>query len=192
MLAVVDSLLTALEVRDDYTSQHSRRVSALSLKLALMLGLSSSQAYVVSLGGLLHDLGKVGVPDDILLKESGLTEDERICMAQHPVTGAQIIAQVPYLQTVAAIVRAHHEHIDGSGYPDGLRGEEIPLGARIVAVADAYDALTTTRAYRVGCAPIEAIRELLRGAGSQFDPRVVGMLVRLFSVVPHLSAARAA
>ncbi len=192
MLAIVDSLLAALEVRDDYTSQHSRRVSALSLKLALMLGLSGSEAYVVSLGGLLHDLGKVGVPDDILLKASGLTEDEYTCMAQHPVTGAEIIAQIPRLQAVAAIVRGHHEHMDGSGYPDGLRGEEIPLGARIVAVADAYDALTTNRAYRMGRTPIEAIRELLRGAGTQFDPQVVGMLVRLFSVVPHLSEVKAA
>ena len=192
MLAVVDSLLTALETRDDYTSQHARRVSALSLKLALMLGLSGAEAYVVSLGGLLHDLGKIGVPDDILLKESCLTDDEYTCMAQHPLTGAEIVAQIPHLQAVAAIVRAHHEHMDGSGYPDGLRGEEIPLGARIVAVADAYDALTSNRSYRTGCAPIEAIRELLRGAGTQFDPQVVGVLVRLFSVVPHLSEVKAA
>jgi len=192
MLAVVDSLLTALETRDDYTSRHTRRVAALSLKLALMLGLSGTEAYVVSLGGLLHDLGKIGVPDDILLKESCLTDDEYTCMAQHPLTGAEVIAQIPHLQAVAAIVRAHHEHMDGSGYPDGLRGEEIPLGARIVAVADAYDALTTNRSYRTGCAPIEAIRELLRGAGTQFDPQVVGMLVRLFSVVPHLSEVKAA
>jgi two-component system cell cycle response regulator len=192
MLAVVDSLLTALEMRDDYTSQHSRRVSALSLKLALMLGLSGAEACVVSLGGLLHDLGKIGVPDDILLKESCLTDDEYACMAQHPLTGAEIVAQIPHLQAVAAIVRAHHEHMDGSGYPAGLRGEEIPLGARIVAVADAYDAQISNRAYHSGCAPIEAIRELLRGAGTQFDPQVVGMLVRLFSVIPHLSEVKAA
>jgi diguanylate cyclase (GGDEF)-like protein/putative nucleotidyltransferase with HDIG domain len=191
MLAVVDSLSITLEIRDSETSQHSRRVSALSVKLALMLGLGGTEAYVVGLGGLLHDLGKVGVCDDIMLKEGGLTADERLRMAQHPVTGAEIIARVPGLQTVAAIVRAHHERLDGSGYPAGLCGEEIPLGARIVSVADAYDALTTNRAYRTGCTPIEAIRELLRGAGSQFDPQVVGMLVRLFSAVPHLSEARA-
>jgi two-component system cell cycle response regulator len=192
MLAVVDALMAVLEMRDEYTSRHARRVAALSLKLALMLGLSGTEAYVVSLGGLLHDLGKIGVPDEILLKESGLTEDEYTCMAQHPLTGAEIVAQVPHLQTVAAIVRSHHEHMDGSGYPDGLRGEEIPLGARIVAVADAYDALTSNRSYRTGCTPIEAIRELLRGAGAQFDPQVVGTLVRLFSAVPHLSEVKVA
>jgi diguanylate cyclase (GGDEF)-like protein/putative nucleotidyltransferase with HDIG domain len=182
MLAVVDSLLLTLEIRDSYTSQHSRRVSALSFKLALMLGLGGAEAYVVGLGGLLHDLGKIAVRDDILLKGGYLTADERWRMAQHPVTGADIVARVPGLQTVAAIVRAHHERPDGSGYPYGLRGEEIPLGARIVAVADAYDALTTDRAYRMGCTSTEAVQELLRATGSQFDPQVVATLVRLFSI----------
>lgn len=191
-LTVVESLSAALEARDRYTSQHSRRVAALALKLALMAGLSSSEAYVVSLGGLLHDIGKIAVPDEVLLKPGGLSEEERGAMAQHPVIGAKIIAQVPDLQAVATIVRAHHEHMNGSGYPDGLKGQEIPLGARIVAVADAYDALTTNRAYRPGRSPIEAIRVLLRDAGSQFDPQIVGLLVRLFSVVPHLEQATAA
>ncbi|HEY1354630.1 MAG TPA: diguanylate cyclase [Ktedonobacteraceae bacterium] len=190
MLAVVDSLLLTLEIRDSYTSQHSRRVSALSFKLALMLDLGGAEAYVVGLGGLLHDLGKIAVHDDILCKGSYLTADERGRMAQHPVTGAEIVARVPGLQTVAAIVRAHHERLDGLGYPHGLRGEEIPLGARIVSVADAYDALTTNRAYRAGCTPIEAVRELLRATGSQFDPQVVATLVRLFTAVPHLCTAR--
>jgi diguanylate cyclase (GGDEF)-like protein/putative nucleotidyltransferase with HDIG domain len=184
LLAIVDSLSITLEIRDSETSRHSRRVSALSVKLALMLGLGRAEACVVGLGGLLHDLGKVGVCDDIMLKQGQLTAEERSRMAQHPLTGAQIIAQVPGLQTVAAIVRAHHERLDGSGYPYGLRGQEIPLGARIVSVADAYDALITNRAYRPGCMPDEAVRELLRGAGSQFDPLVVGMLVRLFSATP--------
>ena len=191
-LTVVESLAAALEARDLYTGQHSRRVAALSLKLALMAGLSGSEAYVVSLGGLLHDLGKVAVPDDVLFKPEGLSEEERGSMTRHPLTGAAILAQIPGLQAVATIVRAHHERMDGSGYPDGLCGEEIPLGARIVAVADAYDALTTNRAYRSGRTPIEAIRVLLRDAGSQFDPRIVGLLVRLFSVVPHLSQSVAA
>lgn len=191
-LKVVESLSAALEARDRYTSQHSRRVAALSLKLALMAGLSGTEAYVVSLGGLLHDIGKVAVPDDVLLKPGGLNAEERGAMARHPVIGAAIVAQIPNLQAVAAIVRAHHERLNGSGYPDGLRGEEIPLGARIVAVADAYDALTTNRIYRSGRTPIEAIRVLLRNAGTQFDPQVVGLLVRLFSVIPHLAEATAA
>lgn len=191
-LKVVESLSAALEARDRYTSQHSRRVAALSLKLALMAGLSCTEAYVVGLGGLLHDIGKVAVPDDVLLKPGGLNAEERRAMARHPVIGAAIVAQIPSLQAVAAIVRSHHERLNGSGYPDGLRGEEIPLGARIVAVADAYDALTTNRIYRSGRTPIEAIRVLLRNAGTQFDPLIVGLLVRLFSVIPHLAEAAAA
>ena len=192
MPGIVESLLVALETRDHSTSQHGRRVAALSLKLALRLGLGKSEAFIVSLGGLLHDLGKVGVPDAILDKRGGLSEEEHSYMAHHPVTGAEILMSVPRLQPAAQLVRAHHEHMDGSGYPDGLHGDEIPLGARIIAVADAYDAMTTCRAYRAARPPGEALRELLRVAGSQFDPYVVAELARMLSTLPQLSLVSAA
>jgi diguanylate cyclase (GGDEF)-like protein/putative nucleotidyltransferase with HDIG domain len=187
MLVVVDAFLALLEARDPGTSQHVRRVATLALKLALALGLSGSEAHLVSLGGLLHDLGKVAVPDAILGKHAQLDKAEREAMIQHPLTGAALLQPIPVLRDVAPIVRAHHEQMDGSGYPDGLQGEEIPLGARIVAVADAYDAMTNERVYHSALPSAEALRILQRGAGSQFDPRVVEMLARLLVTTPSLS-----
>ena len=187
MLVVVDAFLALLEARDPGTSQHVRRVATLALKLALALGLSGSEAHLVSLGGLLHDLGKIAVPDAILGKHAQLDKAERAAMLQHPLTGAAILQPIPVLRDVAPIVRAHHEQMDGSGYPDGLQGEEIPLGARIVAVADAYDAMTNERVYHSALPSAEALRILRMGAGSQFDPRVVETLAQLLVTSPSLS-----
>jgi HD-GYP domain-containing protein (c-di-GMP phosphodiesterase class II)/uncharacterized membrane protein YhdT len=181
MLAVVESLIVALEARDRPTGQHSRRVAAVSLKLALALGLPWSDACIVGMGGLLHDLGKVAMPDTILLKRGKLSAAEIEYMARHPLIGQEILTPLPSLHAVAEIVRAHHEWIDGSGYPDGLQGEAIPLGARIVAVADACDAIISHRVYREGRASSEAIKELSKGAGKQFDPRVVAALDHLLA-----------
>ncbi len=189
MLAVVDALLMLLETRDRALGQHARRVSALSLKLALTLGLSGSETYLVSLGGLLHDLGKVALPDMVLWQQNSSEEVARKDLFQHPLIGARILAPMTTLQAVAAIVRMHHEHMDGSGYPDGLRGEEIPLGARIVAVADTYDALTSRSAPGPACSPAEALSELQSGAGSRFDPRVVKALARLLEPDTHRPAS---
>lgn len=182
MLAVVESLIVALEARDRPTGQHSRRVAAVSLKLALALGLPWSDACIIGMGGLLHDLGKVAMPDTILFKRGKLSAAEIEYMARHPLVGQEILAPLPSLRAVAEIVRAHHEWIDGSGYPDGLQGEAIPLGARIVAVADAYDAIISHRVYREGRASSEAIKELSKGAGKQFDPRVVAALDHLLAM----------
>ena len=192
MSGVVEPLLALLEARDRYTAQHMRRVGALSLKLALLLGMSEEDAYVVSLGGLLHDLGKLATPDAVLLKKDRLDEEEFDHVTQHPQAGAEILAPVPGLQTVAAIVRAHHEWMNGSGYPDGLQGAEIPLGARIVSVVDAYDAMTTTRTYQAARPTFEALREIQKGAGSQFDPRVIEALTHLLSLASSTTIAEVA
>lgn len=183
MLETVDALLALLQARDYSVCQHAKRVGALSLKLAQALGLSENEAQTISLGGLLHNLGKVAISDAVL-RTQGLHSGE-----EHPLIGAEILAPVPSLQAVAAIVRSHHERVDGSGYPAGLRGEEIPLGARIVAVADAYDALTSRRASpsRPAHSSTEALRELRAGSGSQFDPRIVEALSHLLATVPRLS-----
>lgn len=192
MLAVVESLIAALEARDHPTGQHSRRVAALSFKLALAFGLNWSDACSVGMGGLLHDLGKVAMPDAILFKRGKLSAAEIEYMARHPLVGEKILARLPSLRAVAVIVRTHHEWIDGSGYPDGLRDGAIPLGARIVAVADAYDAIISHRVYRQGRASAEAVNELRKGAGRQFDPRVVEALDCLLAASPRLSATSAA
>ena len=189
MLAVVESLIAALEARDHPTSLHSRRVAALSQKLALALGLTWSEACIIGMGGLLHDLGKVAMPDSILFKHGKLSQAEIEYMARHPLVGEQILTPLPSLQEVARIVRHHHEWLNGTGYPDSLRDEHIPLGARIVAVADAYDAIISHRVYRQGRASVDALRELSKGAGKQFDPRIVETLENLLMASPRLLAS---
>lgn len=185
--AMVEALLASLAARDPATVQHMRRVGALSFKLAQALGLSNDEAQFVSLGGLLHDLGKLAIPDAILNKENGLNEAERATILQHPITGAALLQPIHSLQAVAPIVRAHHEQINGRGYPDGLRGDEIPLAARIVTVADVYDALTSERSYHASKSSNEALHILQKGAGTQFDPRVVETLTSLLTASVNLS-----
>ncbi|HEY0757058.1 MAG TPA: diguanylate cyclase [Ktedonobacteraceae bacterium] len=184
MLAVVESLIAALEVRDHETGRHARRVAALSLKLALALDLNGQDACIIAMGGLLHDLGKVAMPDAILFKRGKLSAVEVEYMNRHPVIGADILGPLASLREVAAVVRAHHEWFNGTGYPAGLSGEQIPLGARIVAVADSYDAIISHRVYRQGRGSPEAVRELRGGTGQQFDPRVVAALESLLAVAP--------
>lgn len=186
MLSMVEAFLALQEARDQVGSQHARDVATLSMKLALALGLSESQAYLISMGGLLHDLGKVTLPDALLFKIGKLTADETKVVARHPIISAEILGTVPALHRVAAIVRAHHERMDGLGYPDGLKGNEIPLGARIVSVADAYDALTTNRSEYLRGSPTQTLQDLQERAGSQFDPQVVEALVKLFSPTSQL------
>lgn len=183
-LGIVEALFALQEERDSYTSRHERRVSMLALEIALFLGLSPTQVHAIRLGGLLHDLGKMALPDTLLLKQGRLDENEFGVIRQHPVAGAEVLNTVPFLHDVAAIVRSHHEWLDGSGYPDGLRGEAIPLGARIVTVADAYDVITHNRPYHQARTSSEALRELQKGVGIQFDPQVVDALVRLLATSP--------
>ena len=170
---IVTALANVIEVRDYYTSDHSNRIAGLAVETARLLGYEESQLERVRLAAAMHDIGKIGIPDSILNKPGPLEDEERRIMMRHPEIGAKIISAIQNLSDVAQVIRAHQEKFDGTGYPDGLRGEDIPLTARIIAVVDAYTAITDQRAYKSARTPAEAVDELLRCAGSQFDPRVV-------------------
>jgi putative nucleotidyltransferase with HDIG domain len=175
-MGAIRALATALDARDPYTAGHSDRVSVLSVAIGRTLGLPADDLEIIRLGALLHDIGKIGVPDAVLLKPGSLSNAEFDIIKQHPVAGARILRSVPFLVPHIPIVELHHERPDGLGYPHGLRGDDIPMAARIVHVADAYDAITTKRAYRGARSSGEALRELWRFAGTQFHAEVVGAL----------------
>ncbi len=179
---VYERLAGAIEYRDDATGTHTRRVGDLSAKIALELGSSPEFASHIATAALLHDLGKIAVPDAILLKKGSLTSAERQAMEQHSLLGAQMLAGSgePVLAMACEIALSHHEWWDGTGYPHGLRGIEIPFSGRIVAAVDAYDAMVTDRPYRGALSKQLALQELLAGRGTQFDPKVVdAMLVQI-------------
>jgi ribonuclease P protein subunit RPR2 len=170
-MATVRALSNAVEARDAYTGKHAERVTAYGLELAHAIGLAADES--LEFGFLLHDIGKVAVPDAILYKPKKLSDKERALMNQHPVIGADIIHGIEFLDGAAQIVRSHHERWDGKGYPDGLAGEDIPLPARVFAVADVLDALTTNRPYRPASSLQVAREMIVVGSGTQFDPRVI-------------------
>lgn len=167
------ALVQALETRDFETHGHSERVVTFSLRLGHELGLGADSLRDLELGALLHDIGKIGVPDAILRKPAKLNEEEWVKMKLHPIHGEKILRNILFLQGAARVVLQHHEFWDGSGYPNGLRGGDIDLGARIFAVIDAFDAITSDRVYRAGRPYEEAVTELERCIGSQFDPAIV-------------------
>ena len=171
--ASVTALIVALEAKHKYTEGHSLRVARDAAGIAGILGLSPVEREQINTAGLLHDLGKVGVRDDILDKPGPLTPLESASMRQHPILGGRILEKLEFLKEEAEIVRHHHERMDGSGYPDGLSGDAIPLAARIIAVADAFDAMRSARSYRPALPLAHALAELRRGAGVQFDREVV-------------------
>ncbi len=171
--STLKALTAALETRDSETHGHSERVVTYSLRLGREYGLSSEDMKSLEFGALLHDIGKIGVPDSILRKPAKLTEEEWVRMREHPVHGQQILRGIEFLQGAARVVAQHHEQWDGSGYPLGLRGEEIDICARIFSVADAFDAITSDRVYRSGKTYEAAAQELDDWAGRQFDPKVV-------------------
>ena len=175
-VGTIRALAMTLDARDPYTAGHSERVSALSVAVGRHLGLSEDDVEVLRLGALLHDIGKVGVPDEVLRKPGALTAEEFEAIKLHPTLGARILRSVPFLAPHIPIVELHHERPDGSGYPHQFRGEEIPLLARIVHVTDAFDAMTSARAYRGARSTAEALRELWRCAGAEFDAEVVQAL----------------
>jgi diguanylate cyclase (GGDEF)-like protein/putative nucleotidyltransferase with HDIG domain len=166
------SLAKAVDARDTYTGSHSERVAELAARLATRIGIDAEQIELTRLAGSLHDLGKLAIPEEILRKAGELTDSERLVLERHPQIGFRMLDSLG-VDPVADIVLHHHERWDGAGYPDGLRGEEIPLGARIIFVADAYDAMTSDRVYRARRSHEEALAELRRCAGTQFDPMIV-------------------
>jgi diguanylate cyclase (GGDEF)-like protein/putative nucleotidyltransferase with HDIG domain len=174
---VVTALAEALLERDRYTGEHSESVVTLVECVARGLALSDRDVDAIKAAALLHDIGKVAIPDQILNKPAALDDEEWVVMRDHPVIGERILRAIPGMGAIARIVRHEHERFDGSGYPDGLAGEEIPIGARIILACDAYHAMTSDRPYRKAMPHGEAIRELAAGAGTQFDPAVTEILI---------------
>jgi len=188
------SFAKSIDTRDPYTAFHSRNVADFAKQIAKELRLTADQTEAVFLAGLLHDIGKIGTPEHILRKESRLTEEEYAIMKQHPEAGYDIIKNIARLQELGIpdMVRHHHERFDGKGYPLGLKAEAIPLGARILAAADAFDAMTTNRSYRPKLAAETAVDELRRHSGTQFDPAVADAFLRVLARTGRLQAAPAA
>jgi HD domain len=174
----IGALAEAVDKRDPFTSKHSQRVRTISVDIGRQMRVSAGELEALEWGGLLHDVGKIGVPDNVLLKQGKLTREERITMNAHPVLGAQIIGPVDRLAPELPVIRHHHEWYNGSGYPDRLMGDEIPRLARILHVADAFEAMTADRPYRKALSAEQALAELRKFAGVQFDPEIVDAFVK--------------
>jgi HD-GYP domain-containing protein (c-di-GMP phosphodiesterase class II) len=194
-VSTVEALANALEAQDEYTSNHARALAEMALAVGAELGLQDEGLKTLELAALFHDIGKIGVPSEIIRKAGPLTAGERRTMNLHPAIGEKILAPVPFLQPIRPIVRACHERWDGHGYPDGLSGESIPLEARIVFVCDAFHAMTSDRSYRAALPDKEAIRRLKLASSTQFDPSIVEAFVRLHEagrIVIHEDSPRGA
>jgi putative nucleotidyltransferase with HDIG domain len=178
---VIRTLAQALDARDTYTQGHSSRVSDAAILLAREIGLGREEQDIVKLGCLLHDIGKIHIPDVVLMKPGALTDDEYELMKKHPAVGEQICRPLVFARNCLTVIRHHHERWDGKGYPDGLKGDEISLLARIAAVADAWDAMTTDRPYRKALAAPVALSILEDGAGTQWDPGLIPAFIRVMS-----------
>jgi putative nucleotidyltransferase with HDIG domain len=174
----IKAISFALDEKDTYTHGHSERVTLYSLILGRAMNLDNNTLDKLQLAGLLHDIGKIGTPEFILNKPGGLTHEEFNTIKKHPTKGKEIIKDIKQLRDISAWLRSHHERYDGTGYPDALKGEEIPLPARILAIADTYDAMTSDRSYRKGLSHETAVEEIKRCAGSQFDPMIVDQFLK--------------
>jgi putative nucleotidyltransferase with HDIG domain len=175
----IEAMGDALDLRDQETEGHSRRVTAYTIELAKALGVGSNELRIIARGAFLHDIGKIATPDAILLKPGRLSPLEMSIMREHCQRGYDMVRKIPFLRDAAEIVYAHQERFDGTGYPRGLRGEAIPLGARIFAIADTLDAMTSDRPYRKGTTFAAARAEILRCSGSQFDPVIIGAFMKI-------------
>jgi HD-GYP domain-containing protein (c-di-GMP phosphodiesterase class II) len=171
--ATMEALCQAVETKDYYTRGHSERVSRGSGMIARQIGMHADRTEAIMFAGMLHDVGKLGVPTKVLQKTGPLTEEEFAAIQLHPLRGLEIVREIGFLNEALAGIMHHHEKIDGTGYPMGFAGDEIPEFARVIAVADAFDSMTSTRSYREARRMSEAIEELRKGAGSQFDPVMV-------------------
>jgi diguanylate cyclase (GGDEF)-like protein len=189
---VIEALSTALAERDRYTGDHSACVVDLTREVARALGLAEAEVERIAAAALVHDVGKVGIPDRILHKPAPLDDDDWELMRDHPVIGERILRTIPGMGAVARIVRHEHERFDGAGYPDGLAGEQIPIGSRVILACDAYHAMTSDRPYRRAMAHDDAIAELARSAGTQFDPQVVAALLGRLDTTPVTGMAETA
>jgi len=177
LIDTLNALVTSIEAKDPYTHEHSQRVTEYAIALARHLGFSEDQVEMLNFAGKLHDIGKIGVRDSLLTKSSKLTSEEYAIIKLHPLVGERIVKPLGLVREEQAIIRHHHERFDGHGYPDSLAGEAIPLLARIVAVADSFDAMTTTRSYRQALPVEAAIEEMKRCSGTQFDPTIVAAMI---------------
>ncbi len=178
-LECLGAIVSTIDAKDPFSKGHSFRVAAYTVEIARRMNLDNlDNIYVIAL---LHDIGKIGIPDDILKRVGRLMPDEYALMKQHTEFGRMILTDVPSVPGITEGAKYHHEHYDGSGYNEGLRGENIPLIGRIICVADAYDAMTSPRSYRRGLSKAEAINELNRCAGSQFDPNVARVMIKMLN-----------
>jgi putative nucleotidyltransferase with HDIG domain len=180
LFATLYAFVKAIEARDPYTEQHSNRVTSLAIAIAQAMGLSSEEVDILNVAGRLHDIGKIGIRDEILLKPGRLTKEEYDVIKLHPVIGADIVAQMGLWNREKQIIHTHHERFDGGGYPDGLAGEQIPLLGRILSVADVYDAIASDRAYRSAMSEEKILAIMYGGAGTQFDPQVIEVFRGLY------------
>ncbi len=181
----LEALGDALDLKDSETEGHSKRVTAYTIALARAMGISPADIKVIARGAFLHDIGKMAIPDEILQKPAALTPEEQDVMREHCTRGFNILRKIPFLAEAAEIVFSHQEHYDGSGYPNGLKAGEIPIGARIFAVADTLDAITSDRPYRKASSFDAAREEILRCSGSQFDPSVVEIFLKIPNELWH-------
>lgn len=190
---IVSALTTALDARNEYTCGHSERVANLCQAVTEQMRLPDNMRQVIDIAAHLHDIGKIGIPDSVLLKAGCLTPEEYAIMKTHSSIGSTIVNKVTSLTEVARIILHHHERVDGHGYPDRIIGEEIPLGSRIIAVCDAFDAMTGSRSYRTCISGEKALAELWRCAGTQFDPHIVAVfsqMVQSSALTPFVAAIR--
>jgi len=183
LLKALKALMRALDAKDSYTYGHSQRVVRLAMKMGDELNLSSDEKYTLQLAASLHDIGKIGMPDNILKKADSLEDIEMRKAKDHPVVGSEILGEIEELSEVASIVRHHHERFDGKGYPDGLKGNAIPLFSRILFILDAYEAIASDRVYRKGIGQQKALDEIIQNAGSQFDPELVKVFIEAMAKI---------
>lgn len=176
--------MAALEAKDSHTRLHSERVASIANDIAIAIGLDEADTQQIKLGARIHDIGKIGIPDSILLKPEKLSDEEMEIIKQHPTIGVQLLRNIRFFKSVLPIVKYHHERWDGGGYPDGLAGQDIPLWARIVGLADAYEAMTAGRPYKPAKTPEEALAEVEKFSGIQFDPKLARVFKELWEQNP--------